>query len=138
MVGVGCVIVGGWGLLVVLLFGFVGVFGGCWCCVGSLLVWWGSGVLSGCGGFCCWGMVDFHFLHCWRLSCVWAVVVLVSRVIVLSLALVVFLFVGWDIVVVVAFVWVVFLCIFVLVVFSGFFFFRGRFLICRFCWVYCV
>ena len=38
---------------------------------------------------------------------------LVNRVYFLLLALVVFLFVGWDVAVVVAFVWVVFLCIFV-------------------------
>ena len=41
MVGVDVVIVGKWGLLVVLLMGVVGVFGGCWCGVGSLLVWSG-------------------------------------------------------------------------------------------------
>ena len=45
---------------------------------------------------------------------------LVSRVCFLLLVLVVFLFVGWDVVVVVAVVRMVFLCIFVLVVFSGF------------------
>ena len=44
MVGVDVIIVGKWGLLVVLLMGVVGVFGGCWCCVGSLLAWSGSGV----------------------------------------------------------------------------------------------
>ena len=42
MMGVGVVIVGGWGLLVVLWMGVVIVFGGCWCFVGSLLVWSGS------------------------------------------------------------------------------------------------
>ena len=46
MVGVDVVIVGKWGLLVVLLMGVIGVFGGCWCCVGSLLVWSGSEVLG--------------------------------------------------------------------------------------------
>ncbi len=45
----------------------------------------------------------------------------------LLLALVVFLVVGWDVAVVVAFVWVVFLCIFVLVVFSCFCFFEVGF-----------
>ena len=45
---------------------------------------------------------------------------LFSRVFFLLLVFVVFLFVGWDVVVVVAVVRVVFLCIFVLVVFSGF------------------
>ncbi len=45
MVGVGVVIVGGWGLFV-MLFGLVGVIGGCWCRVGSLLVGSGSGVLG--------------------------------------------------------------------------------------------
>jgi hypothetical protein len=120
VVGVGCVIVGGWGLLVVLLFGLVGVFGGCWCCVGSLLVWSGSGVLSWCGGFCCWGMVDFHFLHCWRLSCVWAVVVWVVRVVFRLLVLVVVLFVGGVVVAVVVVVGVILLCIIGLVVFPSF------------------
>ena len=42
VLGVDVVIVGKWGLLVVLLMGVVGVLGGCWCCVGSLLVWSGS------------------------------------------------------------------------------------------------
>ena len=115
---VGVVIVGGWGLFV--MFGLVGAFGGFWCRVGSLMVGSGSGVLGWWGRFCCWRVAGFHALHCWRLSCVWAVVVLVNWVYFLLLALVVFLFVGWDVVVVVAFVWVVFLCIFVLVVFSGF------------------
>jgi hypothetical protein len=94
VVGVDVVIVGKWGLLVVLLMGVVGVFGGCWCCVGSLLVWSGSEVLGWRGRFCCGGAAGFHALHCWRLGCVWAVVVLVSRVFFLLLVFVVFLFVG--------------------------------------------
>ncbi len=65
-------------------------------------------------------MVGFHALHCWRLSCAWAAVVLVKRVCFLLLAFVFFLFVGWDVAVFVAFVWVVYLCIFVPVVFSCF------------------
>ncbi len=65
-------------------------------------------------------MVGFHALHCWILSCVWALFVLVSRVFFLLLVLVVILFVGWD-VVVVAFVRVVlFFFIFSLVVCPGF------------------
>ena len=116
------VIVGKWGLLVVLLMGVVGVFGGCWCCVGSLLVWSGSEVLVWWGRTCCWGAAGCHALHCWRLSCVGLVVVLVSRVFFLLLVFLVFLFVGWDVVVVVAVVRVIFLCIFVLVVFPVFVF----------------
>ncbi len=46
MLGVEVVIVCEWGLLVVLLMGVIGVFGGCWSCVGSLLVWSGSEVLG--------------------------------------------------------------------------------------------
>ena len=122
MVLVGVVIVGGWGLLVVLLMGVGGVFVECWCCVGSRLVWSGSEMLVWWGRFCCWRVSGFHALHCWRLSCVWAVVVLVSRVFFLLLVFVVFLFVGWDVVVVVAVVRVVFLCIFLLVVFPVFVF----------------
>ena len=46
VLGVDVVIVGEWGLLAVLLMSVIGVFGGCWCCVGSLLVWSGSEVLG--------------------------------------------------------------------------------------------
>ena len=46
MVGVDVLIVGGWGLLVLLWVGVVVVFGGCWGSVGALLVWSGSEVLS--------------------------------------------------------------------------------------------
>ena len=53
MVGVDVVIVGKWGLVVVLLTGVVGVSDGCWCGVGSLLVWSGSEVLGWWGRFCC-------------------------------------------------------------------------------------
>ena len=102
--------------------GVVGsVVDGCGWCVRWVLVWYGFstslvgvGGVGLVGGFCCWGAVGFHALHCWRLSCVGAVVMLVSRVCFLLLVLVVFLFVGWDVVVVVAFVRVVFLFIFVL------------------------
>ncbi len=94
MVGVDVVVVGKWGLLVMLVLGVVGVFGGCWCCVGSLLVWSGSEVLGWWGRCCCWGVAGFHALHCLRLSCVRAVVVLVNLVYFLLFALVVFLFVG--------------------------------------------
>ena len=80
MVGVGVVFVGGGGLFV-MLFGLVGVFGGCWCRVGSLLVGSGSGVLGWWGRFCCWRVASFQSLHCWRLSCVWVVVVWVGRVV---------------------------------------------------------
>ena len=61
-------------------------------------------------------MAGFHALHCWILSCVRAVFVLVSRVGFLLLVLVVILLVGWDVVVVVAFVRVVLFFIFSLVV----------------------
>ncbi len=93
MLGVDVVIVCEWRLLVVLLMGVIGVFGGCWCGVGSLLVWSGS-VWVWWGRFCCWGASGFHALHCCRLSCVWVVVVLFSRVFFLLLVFVVFLFVG--------------------------------------------
>jgi hypothetical protein len=122
VVGVGGVVVGVWGLLLMLLLGLVGVFGGCWCFVGSLIVWSGSGVLGWCGGFCCWEVVDFHALHCWRLSCVWAVV-WVIRVVFRLLVLVVVLFIGGVFVVVVVIVEVILLCIIGLVVFPSFCFF---------------
>ncbi len=51
VVGVDIVIVGNWGLLMVLWLGVVGVFGVCWCFVGSLLVWSGSEVVGWWGRF---------------------------------------------------------------------------------------
>ncbi len=62
---------------------------------------------------------------------------LVSRKFVLLLVFVVILFVGWDVVVVVAFVRVAFFS-FLYLLFFRFLFFRGRFLICGLCCVYCV
>ncbi len=53
MVGVDVGIVDSGGLLVMLWVGVVGVFGGCWFLVGSLLVWSGSEVLGWWGRFCC-------------------------------------------------------------------------------------
>ena len=120
MVGVDVVVVGKGGLLVVLWLGVVGVFGGSCCFFGSLLAWSGSEVLGCRRGVCCCGVAEVHALHCWMLSCVWAVFVLVSRVLFLLLVLVVILLVGWDVVVVVAFVWVVLLFIFSLFVCPGF------------------
>ncbi len=64
-------------------------------------------------------MAGFHDLHCWILSCIWALFVLASRVFFLFLVLVVILFVEWGVVVVIAFVRVLFLFIFALVVFPG-------------------
>ncbi len=79
MVLVGVVIVGGWGLFV--MFGLVGVFGGFWCRVGSLMVGSGSGVFGWWGWFCCWWVASFQSLHCLRLSCVCAVFVWVGRLV---------------------------------------------------------
>ena len=67
MVGVGVVIVGIWGLLV-LLMGVAGVFGGCWCFLGFVFVWSGSGVVGWLWWVCCRGAAGVHALHCWRLS----------------------------------------------------------------------
>ncbi len=75
---VGVVIVGGWGLFV--MFGLVGAFGGFWCRVGSLMVGSGSGVFGWWWRFCCW-VVSFQSLHCWRLSCVCAVLAWVGRLV---------------------------------------------------------
>ena len=111
---------GDWGLLVVLLLGVFGGFGGCWCCVGSLLAWSGSEVLGWWRRFCSWGVSGFHALHCCKLSCVWVAVMLVRRVLFLLLFCVVFLLVGRDVVVGVAVVRVVVLCLCVPVVFPGF------------------
>ncbi len=46
MLLVDVVIVGVWGLLMVVLVGVIGVVDGCWCCVCSLLAWSGSEVLG--------------------------------------------------------------------------------------------
>ncbi len=46
MLLVDVVIVGVWGLLVVVLVGVIGVVGGYWCCVCSVLAWSGSEALG--------------------------------------------------------------------------------------------
>ena len=69
MVGVGVVIVGIWGLLV-LLMGVSGVFGGCWCFLGFVFVWSGSGVLGLGGGRCpCFALLEAQLsLGCVRVG----------------------------------------------------------------------
>ncbi len=63
--------------------------------LGDVLIWAGLLVLGYCGGVCCGVTVGIHALHCWRLSCLEAVVVLVGRGHCRLPVLVVFLCLGW-------------------------------------------
>ncbi len=51
------------------------MFGGCYCGLGFRFVCSGLEVLSCWVGFCCCVTVGIHALHCWRLSCVGAIII---------------------------------------------------------------